>query len=122
MRGFQMAMAPAAARAKPLVLAAAAFGWMFGPLLLGRTWDPSDAVITLRAELSIAVEERLGQIKAPILIISGTRDPSYPPELTTALAARIPHARRLLYHHTGHGVILKKQFVGDLAEFLGGSR
>jgi pimeloyl-ACP methyl ester carboxylesterase len=121
-RGFQSAMAPAAARSKPLVLAAAAFGWLVGPLMLERDWDPTDAVITLRADMTIDVEPRLGEIAAPTLIISGEWDPSYPPHLTAELERRIPHARRIVYRRTGHGVVLKRRFARDLAEFLGAGR
>ena len=117
-RGFQRAMAPAAARSKPLILAAAAFGSVLGPLMVGRQWDPADAVITLRADMRIDVEGRLGDIKAPTLIISGEWDPSYPPPLVAVLASRIPHARRRLYRRTGHGVILNRRFVRDVARFL----
>lgn len=117
-RGFQAAMAPAAALSKPAQLAAALFGWLLAPLSLGRDWDPSDAVITLRADMSIDVESRLAGIRAPTLIISGEWDPSYPPEITNELAARIPNAQRIIYQRTGHGVVIKKRFVQDLVEFL----
>ena len=107
-RGFQVAMAPAAALSKPAQLAAATFGWLLAPIALGRDWDPSDAVITLRADLTIDVESRLGRVTAPTLIISGARDPSYPPAITADLAARLPMAKRIIYPQTGHSVIRKQ--------------
>lgn len=117
-RGFQAAMAPTASRSRWGQWAAAVFGWLFAPLTVGRGWDASDAVITLRADMGIDVEARLGAIRAPPLIISGERDPSYPPAITADLATRIPNACRVVYPCTGHGVILNKRFVPDLAAFL----
>jgi pimeloyl-ACP methyl ester carboxylesterase len=120
-RGVQVALAPTAALSRLAQWAAAAFGWLLAPLALGRDWDPSDAVITLRADLGIDVAARLDHIVAPTLIISGARDPSYPPALTAELAARLPAATRVVYPRTGHGVILHRRFVGDLRGFLHGA-
>lgn len=117
-RGFQAAMAPAAALRKPAQLAAATFGWLLAPLALGRDWDPADAVITLRADLSIDVEARLHRVTAPTLIISGANDPSYPPAITADLERRLAHAERLVYPRTGHGVILARRFIADVKTFL----
>lgn len=50
-RGFQAAMAPTAAQSKVAQAAAAAFGWLLAPLTVGKHWNPSDAVITLRADM-----------------------------------------------------------------------
>ncbi len=117
-RGFQMAMAPAAALSKPAQLAAAIFGWLLAPLTLQRDWNPSDAVITLRADMSIDVDSHLSTIRTPTLIVCGDSDPSYPLEITADLAQKLPNARRIVYPRTGHGVVLNKRFVADLVEFL----
>lgn len=117
-RGFQAAMAPAAARSGLGQWAAAAFGWLLAPLTLGPDWDPSDAIITLHADMSIDVTARLHQISAPTLIVSGAWDPSYPPDIVADLTRRIAHARHMLYPRMGHGVVLKPQFSRDLARFL----
>lgn len=117
-RGFQMAMAPAAALSKPAQMAAAAFGWLLAPLTLKRDWDPSDAVITLRADMSIDVDSRLSTTSTPTLIICGDSDPSYPLEITAELGQKLPNARRIVYPRTGHGVVLHKRFVADLVDFL----
>ncbi|MFN8441325.1 MAG: alpha/beta fold hydrolase [Caldilineaceae bacterium] len=117
-RGFQMAMAPAAALSKPAQMAAAAFGWLLAPLTLKRDWNPSDAVITLRADMSIDVDSRLSTISTPTLIVCGDSDPSYPLAITAELTQKLPNARRIVYPRTGHGVVLHKRFVTDLVEFL----
>ncbi len=54
----------------------------------------------------------------PTLVISGANDPSYPPTIIADLVARLPHARAIVYPRTGHGVIVKRQFVHDVATFL----
>jgi pimeloyl-ACP methyl ester carboxylesterase len=117
-RGFQAAMAPAAAHSTLAQGAAAAFGWLLAPLTVGRDWNPSDAVITLRADMGIDVTPRLSAATAPTLVISGAMDPSYPPAIIADLVARLPHARAIVYPRTGHGVIVKRRFVHDLAAFL----
>lgn len=117
-RGFQMAMAPAAALSKPAQIAAAFFGWLLAPITLKRDWNPSDAVITLRADMRIDVDSHLSTIRTPMLIVCGDSDPSYPLEITAELAQKLPNAHRIVYPHTGHGVVLHKRFVADLVEFL----
>jgi pimeloyl-ACP methyl ester carboxylesterase len=97
---------------------AAAFGWLVAPLFLRRDWDPTDAVSTLRADLSLDLTDRLGDIRAPVLVICGDSDPSYPEALTAELACSIPLCQRIVYRRTGHGVILSRRFAADLAAFL----
>jgi pimeloyl-ACP methyl ester carboxylesterase len=117
-RGFQAAMGPTAARSKTAQRAAAAFGWLLAPLTVGSNWNPSDAVITLRADMEIDVTARLSSVTAPTLVISGANDPSYPPAIIAALVALLPNARSIVYPRTGHGVIVKRQFVHDFTTFL----
>lgn len=121
-RGFQAALAPAAANAKPARWAAAAFGWLLAPVALGRDRDPSDAVITLRADIGITVAARLGRVAAPTLIVCGECDPSSPPAITAELAEWLPDARRIVYPRAGHGVVTARRFPRDLAAFLIGER
>jgi pimeloyl-ACP methyl ester carboxylesterase len=96
----------------------AAVQWLLAPVAVGRNWNPSDAVITLRAELSIALDHRLKDIVTPTLIIGGANDASYPPEVTAELEAGLPRAYRIVYKDTGHGVILNKRFGEDVHAFL----
>lgn len=48
------------------------------------------------------VMDRLGEIKAPTLVIAGRKDFLYPPEHQQELAARIPNARLVLIDKSGH--------------------
>ena len=48
------------------------------------------------------VMDRLGEIKAPTLVIAGRKDFIYPPEHQQDLVARIPNARLVLIDKSGH--------------------
>jgi proline iminopeptidase len=48
------------------------------------------------------VMDRLGEIKAPTLVMAGRQDFVYPPEHQEELAAGIPNARLVLIDHAGH--------------------
>lgn len=116
--GFGEAMAPAAT-ASPIGRDLTSwFGRRLTPLLLPSAWDPTDAVATLEADLTIDIEDRLDRITAPTLVVGGDRDPSYPVELVGEMVARIPNVTRLVYAGTGHGVVMRRRFTRDLAAFL----
>jgi pimeloyl-ACP methyl ester carboxylesterase len=46
--------------------------------------------------------ERLGEIRAPTLVVHGDEDPLFPPAHAHALAEEIPNARLLMLERTGH--------------------
>jgi pimeloyl-ACP methyl ester carboxylesterase len=46
--------------------------------------------------------ERLGEIRAPTLVVHGSEDPLFPAGHALALANEIPGARLLTLEHTGH--------------------
>jgi len=48
--------------------------------------------------------ERLGEVRAPTLVIHGTEDPMYPYGNAVALAKEIPGARLLALEQVGHEV------------------
>lgn len=78
--------------------------WLFAALglLIPKPADPADFLITVDAEETFDVGARLGQIRAPTLLVAGARDPFYPPALFRATAAGIPGARLALLAHGGH--------------------
>lgn len=117
-RGFQAAMAPTATLSPMGRRLAAAFGWLVAPFFLGRQWDPTDAVVTLRADLGLDLTDRLGRICASVLVICGDSDPSYPDSITAELKRSIPLCQRIVYPRTGHGVVLGRRFAADVAAFL----
>jgi pimeloyl-ACP methyl ester carboxylesterase len=66
----------------------------------------SGEVALIEAIQNWDVTPRLGEIKAPTLVIGGTRDPLIPPELSEATATGIPNARLLLLRGRGHQTTL----------------
>jgi pimeloyl-ACP methyl ester carboxylesterase len=53
-------------------------------------------------EVGAEWRERLGEIRAPTLVIHGAEDPLFPLEHGRALANEIPGARLLALEQTGH--------------------
>ena len=50
--------------------------WLAAPLGgMGPYWDPSDMIATVEAEDAFDASDRLGEIRAPTLVIGGERDP-----------------------------------------------
>lgn len=54
------------------------------------------------------VMDRLGEIKAPTLVLAGRDDFQFPPEHQTALAAGIPNARLVIIDRAGHNAHLER--------------
>ncbi|HEY4690610.1 MAG TPA: alpha/beta fold hydrolase [Anaerolineae bacterium] len=55
------------------------------------------------------VMERLGDIRAPTLVIGGTADQMTPPKYASTLAERIPGAQLALVEGAGHMVMLERE-------------
>ncbi len=94
--------------------------WLAAPLAgMGRGWDPSDFVATLRAEDAFDLGDRLAEIGAPTLVIGGEHDRLYTPELFRETAERIPDAQLIVYEDRGHGGSLSdRRFARDVVSFL----
>ena len=67
-----------------------------------RVKDPSDVVVTVAAEDSFDVGDRLGEIRVPTLVVAGANDPFYERDLFEATASGIPGARLHLEPKGGH--------------------
>jgi pimeloyl-ACP methyl ester carboxylesterase len=102
--------------------------WTVRPLLRlaerrERGIDPRVMLATIDAECGFDVRERLHDIQAPVLVIGGGRDRAFPPDLVRETAARIPHARLIVYPRCGHiGTMLHPRFGRDVSEFLSETR
>jgi pimeloyl-ACP methyl ester carboxylesterase len=79
--------------------------------------DPSDLIVTVEAEDKHNFRDRLGEITAPTLVITGTQDPFYTEALLRETAAGIPNARLILYEGKGHAPT-GPQFDRDVLAFL----
>lgn len=66
------------------------------------TDDPGDLLVTLDAEDTFDVGAQLHRITAPTLVIGGTKDPVYSPQLFEETAAGIPDGRVHLFEGWGH--------------------
>jgi pimeloyl-ACP methyl ester carboxylesterase len=66
--------------------------------------------------------DRLPEIRAPALILTGTGDVVIPPENSRILAGRIPGARLVLFPGAGHGLMYQcpAEFSRVVSLFLGG--
>ncbi len=80
--------------------------------------SPLDYIVTIEAEDQFDFRPRLGEIRAPTLVIGGARDPFYSPGLFRETAAGIPNARLALYEKAGHAPT-GKRVTRDILAFLG---
>jgi pimeloyl-ACP methyl ester carboxylesterase len=79
--------------------------------------NPSDLIVTIRAEDKFNFEERLTEINVPTLLIAGRNDPFYPEELFRKTASKIHNCKLVLYPNMGHPAT-GKQFERDVLAFL----
>jgi pimeloyl-ACP methyl ester carboxylesterase len=82
------------------LLLLAAFG-----LARNRPRAPGEAAL-VEAVQAWDVTMRLGEIRAPVLVVGGGRDQLVPPDLVRATAAGIPDARLVLLPGRGHASAL----------------
>ena len=84
-------------------------------------WQPQDAYERhVRAVLNVNTEDRLPQIKAKTLIITGAEDILTPMRFSALLAEKIPDNRLLVVEGAGHGMIWShpQMVAEDIADFL----
>ncbi len=85
--------------------------------ILGTPKNASDFVVTIEAEDKHNFKERLGQIKAPTLVVAGDKDPYYSAALFRETAEGIPNAKLILYEGMGHPAS-GSRFRRDVLTFL----
>ena len=91
--------------------------WLLDPLL--RPADPADMVAFARAEDAFDLGDRLGEVRAPTLVIAGARDAVYPAEIVAATASGVQHGRLVRYPGVSHGgTITTRRFPRDVTSFL----
>ncbi len=101
--------------ARPLVpLVTAVMG-----MAVRRPADPTDFVVTIEAEDAFDYRSRLGEVRAPTLVIGGAKDPYYSAELFRQTAAGIPAAKLVLYPDAGHGPS-SRRVTREILAFLDG--
>ncbi len=109
--------APALTASRFLLPVLTAAFWMLGPMMAPK--DPTDLLRTIEAEDTFDVTDRLGEVRAPTLVIGGTRDVYYSTELFRTTAERIPNGRLQLLGGAGHGgTVTSRSATAAALDFL----
>ncbi len=74
--------------------------WALAPLMT--TGDPSDMLVVAAAEDGFDAEPGLGRVTAPTLVIGGSADPYYSPDLLRRTAEGIPEGTLVLFPGKSH--------------------
>ena len=93
-------------------------GWVLGPTMFNKPY--SDMLATIDAEEKFDVQDRLHEIKAPTLVVGGSKDAYYSEQLFTETANLIHGARLAIYDGVGHGGIFGPRMLKDVQRFLDG--
>ena len=70
--------------------------------LLGNAYEPYCAVYRLYADIDRQLLDRLGEIKAPTLIVTGDKDPGQTPRMANEMARRIPDSEVHIFPGVPH--------------------
>ena len=81
---------------------AGALGWLAGPRLLAGGDDLADMATTIEAEDAFDLATCRSPIRAPTLILAGSEDRFYSPELFAETARLIPGSRLRVFDGRGH--------------------
>jgi len=81
---------------------AAAIAWLAGPRLLAGGSDLADMATTIEAEDAFDLVTCRSAIRAPTLILAGSADRFYAPELFAETARLIPGSRLRVFKRLGH--------------------
>jgi len=104
-----------ATRISRAVLAVA--GRLAPSIVVGR--DDSDLLVTLDAEDSFDLSDRVGAVSMPTLVAGGGNDRFYTAALFEDTARRIPGAKLTIYPRAGHvGTQGNRRLVRDILAFL----
>lgn len=100
---------------------AAAVAWLAGPRALAGGDDLSDMATTIEAEDEFDLAACRSPIRAPTVILAGSEDRWYTPELFAETARLIPDSRLRMFEGRGHVTIGRDPgFKQELEQFAGG--
>jgi pimeloyl-ACP methyl ester carboxylesterase len=106
----------AVALARPPLAAA---GWALGPLLWPAAGDMRELVATIAAEDAFDLRDRLGEVRAPTLVVAGGRDPFYDAGAFEQTARGVLDGRLVRFARRGHlTVAADPRFVALVDGFL----
>ncbi len=105
-----------AALAKPLLALA---GWALGPLLWPDAGAMEDMAALIAAEDAYDVRERVGEVRAPTLVVAGGRDPYYDAGAFEHVARGVPDGRLVRFARRGHATVAADpRFAATVTRFL----
>ena len=93
---------------------------LFGKLLFRGIKYPNDYLVEVKADREMNFKNRLSEIKAPTLILSGELDIGYTADDVRITAEGIPNSKLILYEGYGHNLMIanRKHVLEDILEFL----
>jgi pimeloyl-ACP methyl ester carboxylesterase len=98
---------------------AGALGWLAGPRLLAGGDDLADMATTIEAEDGFDLATCRSPIRAPTLILAGSEDRFYSPELFTETARLIPGSRLRVFEGRGHVTVARHpEWTREIERFV----
>jgi len=95
------------------------FTRLLGRFFIGKIKYPNDFLTEVKGDIEMNFKDRLGEIKAPTLILCGGLDIEYPKEYVQETAEGIPNAKLKFFEEYGHGLAGRwKVIETDILEFL----
>jgi len=96
------------------------FTRLIGKMMIGKVKYPNDFLVEVRADREMNFKDRLSEIKAPTLILSGELDVGYTVDDVRTTAEGIPNSELILYKGYGHNLAMsnREQVFKDALEFL----
>jgi pimeloyl-ACP methyl ester carboxylesterase len=96
------------------------FTRLIGKKMMGKVKYPNDFLTEIRGDIEMNFKDRLKDINAPTLILSGKLDVGYKAEDVRTTANEIPDSESIIYKGYGHDLTMRngKQVYNDLLDFL----
>jgi pimeloyl-ACP methyl ester carboxylesterase len=95
------------------------FTRLLGKRFIGEIKYPNDFLNEVREDVEMNFKDRLKDIRAPTLVLSGKLDIEYTPELVRETAEGIPNSNLVLYDGYGHNLAGRwKVIKQDILNFL----
>ena len=95
------------------------FTRLLGKRFIGKINYPNDFLNEVRGDVEMNFKDRLKDIRAPTLVLSGKLDIEYTPELVRETAEGIPNSTLILYDGYGHNLAGRwKVIKQDILNFL----
>ena len=93
---------------------------LIGKLFIGKIEYPNDCLVEFKGDIEMDFKDRLKEIKAPTLLLSGEDDIDYAAVDVKLMGDIIPNAEVILYKDYGHSLYMANanQIQIDVLEFL----